>query len=76
MLGVIIMWRFCSPSRNREPSMRRHCAHCGSDKFGLIRRGLGSLQFCTLKCKEAWQAQQRRHLYAQKRWITYLARAR
>jgi hypothetical protein len=53
--------------------MRRHCAHCGSAKFGLIRHRLGSLRFCKLQCKEAWQAQHKRRLDAQKRWSSYLS---
>ena len=51
--------------------MRRHCAHCGSDKFGLVRHRLGALQFCKRKCKEAWQAQYERHVAAQKRCTSY-----
>jgi hypothetical protein len=56
-----------------EASMKT-CAHCGSAKFGLVRYRLGSLQFCKRKCKEAWQAQYKRHLDADKRWLGYLRR--
>jgi hypothetical protein len=54
-------------------SRKNACDHCGG-KFGLTRYRIGTLQFCKVKCKEAWQDRYRNFVRARRKWTAYLAR--
>jgi class 3 adenylate cyclase len=43
--GILVYFGYPQAHEDWKPSMRRHCAHCGSNKFGLIRHRLRAL-FC------------------------------
>jgi class 3 adenylate cyclase len=42
--GILVYFGYPQAHEDWKPSMRRHCAHCGSNKFGLIRHRLRALQ--------------------------------
>jgi hypothetical protein len=61
-----------------EGVMKRTCAHCGTEKFGLIRYRKGAHVYWSRKCRQTWEHANRRFLAeiadAQRRHFAYLAR--
>jgi hypothetical protein len=54
---------------------KRTCAHCGNNRFGLIRYYVGFNQFCTRLCKERYVKRREIERRDKSRFLSYLARA-
>lgn len=51
---------------------KKHCAWCGTTRFGMIRHWHWTLQFCSLRCKLAHLDAQFKKTLEMKRWLAWL----